>query len=328
MVFFGKLRIADHPTNVYHYFFDIALNHIPGQRPFRETAATVVFDCSRGVKMKCRPMSNGAPLKAGVEPYPGYRLVQLIGRGGFAEVWEASTPESPRVALKFLRCSDQSPAREIQSLQAIREVKHPNLIQINRVWTFDVYIVVDMELAEGSLLDLLDAYQTEFSTPIIAEQVILYLTAVADALDFLNSRQHLIGGRRVAIQHCDIKPSNLLLFGDVVKLADFGLSSLTSSSIQFHRVSGTLDYMAPEVFQGKLSDRTDQYALAVSYCHLRGGRLPFTDTPKKFDRSYVRPDPDLSMLSASEQAPIARGLARAPQDRWPSCTEMMRALHP
>ncbi len=271
-------------------------------------------------------MSSSVKLQAGLEPYPGYSLTQLIGQGGFAEVWQATAPDGKSVALKFLRCTDASPAREIQSLQAIRAVRHPNIIKIDRVWCFDEYIVVDMELAEGSLLDLLDAYQTEFKTPIVLEQVLLYLTEVADALDFLNARQHLIGGRRVAIQHCDIKPSNLLLFGDVVKLADFGLSSLTSSTMQFHRRAGTLDYMAPEVFQGKLSDRTDQYALAVTYCHLRTSKLPFADTPQSFSRSYVRPEPNLSMLPAAEQRAIARGLARAPQDRWPSCNDMMRAL--
>lgn len=272
-------------------------------------------------------MSNCVPLKVGLEPFPGYRLSQVLGRGGYGEVWEADKDDGSRVALKFLPCTDSdATAREIRTLQALRDLVHPNLIQIHMVWCFGGYIVIDMELADGSLLDLLEAYQTEYKTPIVPEQVCLYLSQAAEALDFLNTRQHHIDGKRVAIQHCDIKPSNLLLFEDTVKLADFGLSSLTSSSVQAHRRAGTLDYMAPEVFAGRLSDRTDQYALAVTYCHLRGGRLPFTDTPATIKSAYARPEPDLTMLPENERPIIYRALAQAPSSRWPSCVEMIHEL--
>jgi serine/threonine-protein kinase len=200
------------------------------------------------------------------------------------------------------------------------------LIHDDRVFLNWGYIIVAMELAEGSLTDLLDAYRTEFGTPIVPEQVCIYLNQVADALDFLHSRQHLVENQRVAIQHCDIKPSNMLLFGDTVKLADFGLSSVTTAKRQGHRKAGTLDYTAPEVFRGELSDQTDQYALAVSYCLLRGGRLPFPDTPQKFSETYVRPEPDLSMLGEAERPIIARALSVAPQNRWPSCVELISNL--
>lgn len=272
-------------------------------------------------------MSTHTLLKPGMEPFPGYRLFRLLGRGGFGEVWESEYTGGSNVALKFLICRDNlSTAREIKSLQAIRLLEHPNLLRMDRVWCFAGYIVVHMELAEGSLMDLLEAYETEFKSPIFPEKVCLYLAQVAEALDFLNQRQHMIDGKRVAIQHCDIKPGNMLLFNETVKVADFGLSSMVTTSLQFHRRSGTLDYMAPEVFQGKLSDRTDQYALAVSYCQLRGGRLPFSDTPEAITPKYQRPDPDLRMMSEAERPIIARALARAPQDRWPTCGGLIGAL--
>lgn len=267
------------------------------------------------------------PLQAGLEPFPGFRLRQLLGRGGFGEVWEAVTPQGSSIALKFLPCTDnRASAKEISAIQVIRALHHPHLTRIDQVWSHVGSIVVAMELAEGSLLDLLEAYQAELNRPMVPQQVCLYLTQVADALDFLNSRHHLIDGNRVAIQHCDVKPSNMLLFADIVKLCDFGLSALTTVQIQFHRRAGTLEYTAPEVFQGRLSDWTDQYALAVSYCKLRGGRLPFSDTPGKFERDYARPEPDLSMLPLVERPIIARGLSRVPQNRWPTCMELMAQL--
>ncbi len=272
-------------------------------------------------------MSTTLPLQPGMEPYPGTHLGQLLGKGGFAEVWEAQTAEGKSIALKFLPSrGDMSTSNEIRAIEQVRKLQHPNLIQVDRVFLNWGYIIVAMELAEGSLADLLDAYRTEFGTPIVPEQVCIYLNQVADALDFLHSRQHLVENQRVAIQHCDIKPSNMLLFGDTVKLADFGLSSVTTAKRQGHRKAGTLDYTAPEVFRGELSDQTDQYALAVSYCLLRGGRLPFPDTPQKFSETYVRPEPDLSMLGDAERPIIARALSVAPQNRWPSCTELISHL--
>lgn len=272
-------------------------------------------------------VSDAVALQIGTEPFPGYRLRQLLGRGGFAAVWEAKAADGRSVALKFLPAADGlASAREVRSIQMVRQLRHAHLVDIEQVWCHLGYIVVAMELAEGSLLDLLEAHQSEFGTPIAAAEVCLYLAQVADALDFLNTRMHLLGGKRVAIQHCDIKPSNMLLFGDTIKLADFGLASQTTARMQFHRRAGTLEYLAPEVFKGRLSDQTDQYSLAVSYCLLRGGRLPFADSPAKFDYDYVRPEPDLSMVSGPEQPILARALSPVPLDRWPSCREMIGEL--
>ena len=272
-------------------------------------------------------MSHAVPLYTGMEPFPGYRLRQLLGRGGFAEVWEAETGQGGTVALKFLACSDSLAAsKEIRSIQGIRKLVHPNLIQIDQVWTHLGYIVIAMELADGSLLDLLEAYVEEFGTPIPAEQVCLYLSQAAEGLDFLNSRVHILDGRKVSFQHCDVKPRNLLLFGDVIKVADYGLSSPTSAMVKSHRRAGTPDFTAPEVFQGRLSDWTDQYSLAITYIQLRTGRLPWNETPHGIQRNYVRPAPDLTILPEVERGVVSRALSPVPQNRWPSCTAFINEL--
>jgi serine/threonine-protein kinase len=272
-------------------------------------------------------MLSAAPLEQGMEPYPGYYLRRRRGRGGFAEVWEAEGKEGDMVALKFLPFSNgHATPHEVRAIEAIRALRHPNLIRIERVWSQPGYIVVAMELAEASLLDLLTLYQSEFNTPINPEYACELLGQAAAALDFLNTRQHAIRGQRVAVQHRDVKPSNLLLFGDTVKLTDFGLAAFMSASEGPHVRQGTVDYSPPEVFQGGLSNRSDQYSLAVTYCHLRGGSLPFPETPLNFDRRYKRPTPDLSMLSARERPVVARALAHVPQSRWPSCADFIAQL--
>jgi serine/threonine protein kinase len=262
-----------------------------------------------------------------MEPYPGYQLRRRLGRGGFADVWEASAGRADTVALKFLPCANsRSTTTEVRSIQMVRGLTHPNLIAIERVWCLPGYIVIAMERADASLLDLLDLYETEFGTPITGEYVCHLLAQAAVALDFLNASRHLVNGQRVGIQHRDVKPSNLLLFGDTVKVTDFGLATVLPGALAATSKAGTVEYAAPEVFQGWLSNRTDQYSLGLTYCQLRTGRLPFAYSPPTFQGDYLRPLPDLSMLPRAERPVVARALAPQPEARWPSCAEFMAQL--
>jgi serine/threonine protein kinase, bacterial len=272
-------------------------------------------------------MVRASTLRIDKEICPGYRLGRFRGKGGFGSVWEATNPKEKLVALKFLPCNDDmSAAQEIRSIQMVRKLRHPNLVRIEQVWCHRGYVVVTMELADGSLLDLLEGYQAEFGTPLVRHDVCRYLSQVAATLDFLNSRQHVIDGQYVGLQHCDIKPTNLLLFGEKVKLSDFGLTSQTSCALKAHQRAGTKDYTAPEVLQGRLSDWTDQYSLAITYCHLRGGSLPFEPTLQQLSNGSVPREPDLSLLTPAERPIIERALASVPQNRWPTCRELMARL--
>lgn len=266
-------------------------------------------------------------LYAGMQAYPGVRLRRLVGRGGFAEVWEAETASGERTALKFIRCDDGRAAqREIRALQAILQVNHPCLVRVERIWSYLTYLVIGMELADCSLTDVLVSHQEKFGTALAAEDACEVLAPVAKALDFLNARRHRIDGQLIAIQHCDVKPSNLLVFGNRVKVADFGLSAQTAMNVQTHRRQGTPDYAAPEVFQGRLSDRTDQYSLAITYYQLRTGQLPFSDSSAMFRPRYIRRQPELDQLEPWERPPLERALSAVPQQRWPSCRAFLSQL--
>jgi serine/threonine protein kinase len=230
------------------------------------------------------------------------------------------------VALHFLPQRDgRHGAEAARSVKMAQGLRHLNLIRIERAWLAGGYLVTAMDLADGSLADLLDVYQEKDAAIPLLELLPLMAQAAA-ALDFLNTSQHQIEGRTVAVQHGNVCPSNLLLIGPALKLSDFKLAVTLSGSLRPCHRPGRLAYAAPEVFQGQRSYRTDQYALAVTYCELRGGKLPFADTPPKITPSYTRPVPDLSMIPEVERPVIARALAVAPQQRWPSCQDFIAEL--
>ena len=267
--------------------------------------------------------------EAGAAPFPGYRLIRLRGRGGFATVWEAEDPSGQRVAMKFMSSANAgTTARELRSLQAIQTLTHPNLLRIRQVWSIPGSIVIAMDLADATLLDLHELYIEEFNKLIEPEKLCTSLLQVAHALDFLNARRHKIDGRTVGLQHGDVKPNNILLVGEAAMLADYGLATPTSGPLVPCPRHGTAEYCAPEVFLGYLSDRSDQFAFAMTYFVLRTGRFPFPSPPAEREqlRNYVRPDPDLSSLGYVERPVLARALSAIPQNRFPSCADLMAAL--
>ncbi len=270
---------------------------------------------------------GAVPLQAGAEPSPGYRLRQVRGRGGFAEVWEASAPSGPPVALKFMPSSNASTtAREVRSMQSFLTMDHPYLVKTNAVWSVPGYIVINMELADATLLDLMLVYHNELGQPIHPPLLCLYLWQVAEALDFLNARQHLRDGRKVGFQHGDVKPNNILLVGNTAKLTDHGLATPTYGPSTPCPRQGTREYAAPEVFAGYYADNSDQFSLAVTYYALRTGTLPFPPAPDQLGKSFSRPLADLSGVAPAERLPLNRALSPVPRDRFPNCRAFMAAI--
>src|SRR5205814_1807723 len=113
----------------------------------------------------------------------------------------------------------------LRSIQMVSDLPHPHLTRVDKVWCAPGYLVVVMELADGSLADLLEVYQADLGTPLPPDHLCPLLAQAAQALDFLNTRQHLLNGQWVTVQHCDVTPPNLLLFGQTVKVSDFGLTT-------------------------------------------------------------------------------------------------------
>lgn len=265
---------------------------------------------------------------AGLQPIPGYRLTQILGAGAFGEVWEAQNDQGQVVALKFLDCRSRSPsmvANEVRILRALSGLDHPHIIPLLGVHALGRYVILVMERADGSVADLHTAYVQQSNHHVPADHALDLLAQAADALDFLTATR--LTGVTVSrgLQHCDVKPSNLLLVGDQLKVGDFGLCAGSGWVTHSKGWKGTIPYAAPEMFNGSGVPGTDQFALAVTYCELVMGDWPF------WQRNDPKAPPagspiDLTKLPEAEFPVIARALHAYPSMRWPSCRAFVAAL--
>ena len=184
-----------------------------------------------------------------------------------------------------------------------------------------------MGLGDRSLFDRLEQCREEGLDGIPAEELLGYMEDVAEAIDFLNSPVHEMGSGPAAIQHCDIKPHNLMIVGGAAQICDFGLARMMGAD-RATTAAATIAYAAPECLQtGQPSPSTDQYSLAVTYYELRTGVLPYqNETLAAVMAAKEQETLDYSRLPSGEHAVLRRTTLRDPAKRYPSAAAMIKAL--
>src|SRR6516225_5560367 len=262
------------------------------------------------------------------EPLPGYRLIEPLGNGGFGEVWKCEAPGGLFKAIKFvygnLNSLDVEGARaeqEFKALTRIKEVRHPFVLSLDRIEVVGGELVIVMELADKSLHDVFVECQNAGLIGVPRDDLLRYMRDAAEALDHMNEKHNL--------QHLDIKPRNLFLVSDRVKVADFGLVKHLDRSTDSGPLAGvTLLYAAPETFSGKISGRSDQYSLAIVYQELLTGQRPYNGkNARTLAQQHMNEEPELRALPEGERPVVARALAKDPAKRFPNCLAFVRALY-
>jgi serine/threonine protein kinase len=265
--------------------------------------------------------------RAGEEPLPGYRLIQLLGCGSFGEVWKCEVPGGLFKAIKFvsgnLRDLDghASLARqELDALERIKAIRHPFILSMDRIEVIDGELTIVMELADKSLHDVLAECQAAGLPGVPREELFSYLLEAAEALDLMNF-QH-------GLQHLDVKPRNLFLVSNHLKVADFGLVNGLGEAATHSPGGGfTPLYAAPEILSGGISRHSDQYSLAIVYQELLTGTLPFQGTNgRQLIFQHLMALPNLEPVPAADRPALARALEKDPAKRFPSCTAFLQVL--
>jgi serine/threonine protein kinase len=263
----------------------------------------------------------------GDEPIPGHQLIARLGGGGAGEVWKAQSAGGFTVALKFVPLAAKMGEAELRSLEVLKNIRHPNLLAIFGAWQQQNHLIIAMELGDKTLHDRHREEVKLGRAGIPRVELLEYMREAAKGIDYLNNPGHSLGGKEgVSIQHRDIKPQNMLLLGNSVKLADFGLAKVLEGNVTSHTGALTIAYAPPELLQGLTSNRSDQYSLAASYCLLRTGRVPYPGSLAQIYAAQLSQTPDLSMLPDAERPILRRALALNPDDRWPSCRAFVTEL--
>lgn len=257
----------------------------------------------------------------------GFRLERLLGRGGMGVVYLAEDVRLGRkVALKLLapELAEDERFRErfLRESRLAASLEHPNIVPIHAAGEADGQLYLAMRYVEGS--DLRTVLSTEGT--LAPERALEILGQVASALDAAHAR---------GLVHRDVKPANVLLAAEHAYLADFGLTKRASSRsglTETGQLAGTVDYVAPEQIRGQTVDgRADVYSLTCILYECLAGEAPFKRENEvatlwaHIQEIAPRPSSARSELPAALDPVIARGLAKSPEERWGSCTQLVRA---
>jgi serine/threonine-protein kinase len=260
----------------------------------------------------------------------GYRITGVLGRGATSIVYRALELRLEReVALKLLSpelSEDRSFRKRFErESKAAASLQHPNIVPVHAAGEVEGKLFIAMRLIEGSDLKALLHKEERLR----AERALATCAQLASALD----AAHASG-----LLHRDVKPSNVLIEQDAdgdehVYLADFGLAKTAASGTRMTesgRLLGTIDYMAPEQIRGQDVDgRADLYSLGCLLYECLVGEPPFA---RRSDVATIyahlhEPPPAASdrkpVLPQAIDAVLARALAKQPEERYPTGTELV-----
>jgi eukaryotic-like serine/threonine-protein kinase len=256
-----------------------------------------------------------------------YRILRKLGSGGMANVYLAEDEDlGRRVAIKIL--NDRYANDELFIERFRREAKsaaalsHPNIVSIYDRGEAEGTYYIAMEVIEGrSLKELI---LTRGPLPI--GQAIAFTFEILDALRFAH---------RHGIIHRDVKPHNILIGGERLKVTDFGIARAGASQMtEAGSIMGTAQYLSPEQARGApVTASSDLYSVGIVLYEMLTGKVPFSgdsaieiamkhlnELPKP--PSKIRPE-----ISEDLDHVVLRALAKAPEDRYQTAEEFAEDLH-
>ncbi|HWT78828.1 MAG TPA: serine/threonine-protein kinase, partial [Candidatus Methylomirabilis sp.] len=263
------------------------------------------------------PNSNPTPqaqgrytFSSGARPLDGFTIKRAIGRGGFGEVYYATSDSGKEVALKLiLRNLDV----ERRGVSQCMNLKCPNLLAIHDLKSNDAgdsFVVMEY-VAGPSLASVLKQYPE--GLPL--HEVRHWIKGLVEGVAYLHDH---------GIVHRDLKPANLFMEEGIVKIGDYGLTKAISAS---HHVShtitvGTVHYMAPEVGAGRYDRSIDIYALGILLYEMLTGQVPFLGaSPAEILMKHMTAAPDLTNIEEPFARVIKKALAKDPAERYQSVQE-------
>jgi serine/threonine protein kinase len=255
-----------------------------------------------------------------------YRVDALIGRGGMADVYRGMDVVLERpVAIKILTDrSDDIRKRFLREAQSMARLNHRNIVGVYDAGQSDGVSYIVMELVSGRTMAQIPPDELTMHT------AIRFFIDLLEALSYAHEQ---------SVIHRDIKPANVMVLPDgAVKVMDFGLSRRTSemsSVTNAGEIVGTIAYLSPERFLGKVADaRSDLYSVGVVMYEVFTGNVPFkseTDDLVAVIFAHVN-EPPAPMRTANRGIPVQverivlKALEKDPERRYQNARELISEL--
>jgi serine/threonine protein kinase len=258
------------------------------------------------------------------QQWGSYRLVRLLGSGGFADVYLGEHIHlETQAALKILttKLASEEMSRFRDEARTIIQLEHPHIVRVLDFGLENRIPFIVMSYAPGGSL----RQQHPRGKTLPPSLVTNYVKQIASALQHAHN-QKLI--------HRDVKPENMLQGRtNELLLSDFGIAAIAHStrSLTTQDALGTIYYMAPEQIQGKARIASDQYALGIATYEWLTGAYPFTGTTMEIAMQHlVTPPPPLRekipIISPEIEQVVLRALAKKPEERFPDVMAFATAL--
>ena len=259
-----------------------------------------------------------------VQQLGNYRLLHLIGRGSFAEVYLGEHLHlGTQAAIKVLHTQFTREEKEqfYTEARTLARLIHPHIIRIHDFDVEDGLPFLVMDYAPGG--SLRQSHLKGTRVPLAA--LVSYVKQVAEALDYVHQQQLI---------HRDVKPENMLLGSNhEVLLTEFDIAIIAQSSRsqQTQEAVGPVAYMAPEQLRGKPRPASDQYSLAVVVYEWLCGAPPFSGSLREIVSQHLSaPPPSLHTkvptLSPAIEHIVMKALAKDPKERFASVQAFAVAL--
>jgi basic membrane protein A len=264
------------------------------------------------------------PLQTGKILSNRYRIVKLLGQGGFGAVYRAwdMNMECPRALKENLDTSPEAQKQFKREAQILGQLTHPNLPHV-----VDHFIIpgqgqyLVMDYVEG---EDLDEMVKRVGGPLPESQVIPWIGQVCDALTYLHSQNP-------PIIHRDVKPANIKITPQgVAKLVDFGIAKIFDPNLRttIGARAVTPGYSPHEQYgQGKTDPRTDIYALGATLYTLLTGQVPAESIQRMISDPLVPPERVNPTISPGLAEAILQAMQPDPNQRQQSTEALKTALH-
>ena len=252
-----------------------------------------------------------------------YRIDALIGRGGMSDVYRGMDVVLQRqVAIKILTDrSEDLRKRFLREAQSMARLNHTNIVGVYDAAQNDGVSYIVMELVLGRTLATISPSELTVHT------ALRYILELLEALAFAHENN---------VVHRDVKPANIMVLSSgAIKVMDFGLSRRTSemsSVTNAGEIVGTIAYLSPERFLGKIADaRSDLYSVGVVMYEVFTGTVPFKnesdDLVAVIFAHVNEPPAALRTINPAVPAPIERIVLRLlekdPDRRYASAREVI-----